>query len=144
MNIESILKEWDQDSQIDYDTLDQELIRIPKIHAKYYRYYVSEKVKLLSMKEDRKTMILDKNDYYRGIMTREELDRRGWEPWNLSILKAEIPMYLDADPHMKDLNLRIGVQQEKVDFLESIIKSLTNRGFNIKGAIDFMKFRAGG
>ena len=144
MNIETILNEWDKDAEIDYDSLDQELLRIPKIHSKYYRIYVAEKVKLLSMKEERKVLLLDKNDYYRGIMPKEELDRRGWEPWNLSILKAEIPMYMDADIHMRELNLRIGVQQEKVDLVESIIKSLVNRGFNIKGAIEFMKFRSGG
>ena len=46
MKIETILNEWDKDAEIDYDALDQELLRIPKIHAKYYRIYVDEKVKL--------------------------------------------------------------------------------------------------
>ena len=35
------------------------------------------------------------------------------------------------------------VQQEKVDFLDSAIKSLTNRGFNLKAAIDWEKFKMG-
>ena len=34
-------------------------------------------------------------------------------------------------------------QQEKVDFLDSAIKSLTNRGFNLKAAIDWEKFKMG-
>ena len=59
------------------------------------------------------------------------------------ILKAELPMYLDGDQDMIDLSLKIGLQQEKVDLLESIIKSLINRGFQIKAAIDWHKFTMG-
>jgi hypothetical protein len=42
-----------------------------------------------------------------------------------------------------DLSLKIGMQQEKVELLESIIKSLKNRGFQIKSAIDWFKFTMG-
>ena len=59
------------------------------------------------------------------------------------ILKADVPMYMEADKEIIDLSLKIGLQQEKVEFLESIIKSLNNRGYNIKAAIDFLKFTSG-
>jgi hypothetical protein len=35
------------------------------------------------------------------------------------------------------------MQKEKVDFVESIIKSLTTRGYQIKSAIDWEKFKVG-
>ena len=35
------------------------------------------------------------------------------------------------------------MQKEKVDFLESIIKSLNNRGFNLNAAIQWEKFKVG-
>jgi len=35
------------------------------------------------------------------------------------------------------------IQQEKIELLESIIKSLTGRGFNIKAAIEWEKFKVG-
>jgi hypothetical protein len=60
------------------------------------------------------------------------------------ILKADIPMYMEADKDIIDLSLKIGMQQEKVDFLESIIKSFQTRGYTIKNAIDFMRFSMGG
>ena len=41
------------------------------------------------------------------------------------------------------LSLKIGYQQEKIELLESIIKSLSNRGYNIKAAIDWTKFTMG-
>jgi hypothetical protein len=36
------------------------------------------------------------------------------------------------------------MQQEKVDLLESIIKSIHNRGYQLKTALDFLRFTMGG
>jgi hypothetical protein len=52
-------------------------------------------------------------------------------------------MYIEADQDIIKLNLRIAMQQEKVDALESIIRSINNRGFLIKNAIEFAKFQVG-
>ena len=52
-------------------------------------------------------------------------------------------MYVDGDEEVIEMNLKIGYQKEKVDFLENAIRSLTNRGFNIKSAIDWEKFKVG-
>jgi hypothetical protein len=52
-------------------------------------------------------------------------------------------MYIEADEDIIKLSLKIGVQQEKIDFLESIIKTIINRGYNIKSAIEFIKFTNG-
>ena len=60
------------------------------------------------------------------------------------ILKQEISTYMEGDKEIIDLSLRVGVAQEKVDFLDSIIKSLQTRGYLIKSAIDFQKFIMGG
>ena len=59
------------------------------------------------------------------------------------ILKAEMPMYMDADHDIINLNLRIGMQNEKIDFLDSVIKTIINRGFLIRSAIDWTKFTMG-
>jgi hypothetical protein len=56
------------------------------------------------------------------------------------VLKADLPMYMDADQDIIKLSLKIGLQQEKIEFLVSIIKSLTNRGYNLKSAVDWQKF----
>ena len=49
-------------------------------------------------------------------------------------------MYMDADEDIIKLSLKIGVQQEKIELLESIIKTLINRGYNIKTALDWQRF----
>ena len=74
----------------------------------------------------------------------EETNKKGWElPAKGMILKSDIPMYLDGDPDIINLSLKISYQQEKIECLESIIKSIMNRGFLIKNAIDWQKFTMG-
>jgi hypothetical protein len=71
----------------------------------------------------------------------EETQEKGWKlPAKGLILKADIPMYMDADEDIIKLSLKIGILQEKIELLESIIKTLMNRGYNVKAAIDFYKF----
>ena len=73
-----------------------------------------------------------------------ETNEKGWTiPARGLILKQEIPMYMEGDKELIALSLKIGFQQEKVELLESIIKSLINRGFQIKAAIDWHKFTMG-
>jgi hypothetical protein len=52
-------------------------------------------------------------------------------------------MYIEADQDMVDINLRIAMQQEKLDLLESIIKSLNSRGFELSSAIKWEQFKVG-
>jgi len=59
------------------------------------------------------------------------------------ILKSEVNNYIEADKDMVNLSLKLGIQHEKIDLLESIIKSLTARGFNIKAAIEWERFKVG-
>jgi hypothetical protein len=91
---------------------------------------------------DMRKLKLDKYEFY--TMGPNEDTPKDWKlPPRGMILKTDIPMYIEGDKDIIDLSLRIGIQQEKVDLLESIIKSLTNRGFQIKAAIDFLKFTMG-
>ena len=52
-------------------------------------------------------------------------------------------MHIESNETYIDNNLKIAYQKEKVDFLEAIIKSLNNRGFNINAAIQWEKFKVG-
>ena len=61
----------------------------------------------------------------------------------MKILKADIQIHIDANQIWIDNNLKVAYQKEKVEFLESIIKSLNGRGFNINAAIQWEKFKVG-
>lgn len=144
MKFEDIFEEWEKDSNIDRTDLDNESLKIPKLHHKYYMMLVAEKTLLKKLESDLKQLKLAKFEFYSQGHT-EETRALGWTmPARGMILKSDIPMYMESDKHIIELSLRIGIQQEKVDFLESIIKSFQTRGYAIKNAIDFMKFTSGG
>lgn len=144
MKFEDIFEEWKKDSEIDRTELANESLRIPKLHHKYYMMLVAEKSLLKKLEADMKQLKLSKYEFYSQGHS-EETKALGWQlPARGMILKADIPMYMEADKDIVDLSLRVGMQQEKVEFLESIIKSFQTRGYIIKNAIEFMKWTNGG
>lgn len=143
MKLEAIYEEWNKDSEIDMTELGNEAIKIPKLHHKYFQVYSSEKLLLRKYEAEMKTLKLAKYEFYTQGPSKETQEK-GWVlPSRGIILKQEMPMYIEGDQDIINLSLRIGMQQEKVELLESIIKSLTNRGFQIKSAIDWNKFTMG-
>lgn len=142
MKIEDIFEEWEKDSVIDRTELGDEAIKIPKLHHKYFQYFFKEKNLLRKYEAELKRLKLDKHEFYTQGPN-EETPKEWKLPAKGMILKADIPMYLDADEDIINLSLKIGFQQEKVELLESIIKSLNNRGYNIKAAIDWVRFTNG-
>ena len=144
MTIEEIMELWESDSKIDRLELEKEVLKIASLHNKYYRIFVEERMRLRGLEAKMKQLKLDKYEFLTQGPNEESL-AKGWSlPAKGMILKAEIPMYLEADRDIIELSLKIGMQQEKIEFLESIIKSFVNRGFNIKTAIDIRKFENGG
>lgn len=143
MKLEEIYTEWDVDSDIDTTDLGNESIKIPKLHNKYYRLYTNEKLLLRKYESEMKSLKLSKYEFYTQGPSAETKEL-GWTmPARGMILKQEMPMYMEADKEIIALSLKIGLQQEKVELLESIIKGLVNRGFQIKSAIDWHKFTMG-
>ena len=74
----------------------------------------------------------------------QETKNKGWRlPAKGVILKQDLNIYMDADTDIIDMSLRIGVLQEKIEFLISILDSLKTRGYLLKTALDFQKFVMG-
>ena len=143
MNIDEIMSEWKTDSEIDVTELADESIKIAKLHQKYYEYLIKEKLLFKKNESNLKILKLEKYEFYTQGHNEETL-KKGWElPSKGMVIKSEIPMYLEGDKDIINLNLKISYQQEKIDLLQSIIKSLNNRGYNIKSAIDWIKFTSG-
>jgi len=143
MKLDDIMEMWSEDCNVNRLELGEESLKLPKLHSKYLRIFTEERLLNRRLEGERKELILLKHDYYRGIMPEDDLRANGWEPFRLNVLKSDIPMYIEADQDIIKLNLRIAMQQEKVDALESIIRSINNRGFLIKNAIEFAKFQVG-
>jgi len=142
MKLDEIYDQWKKDSELDKTELGDESLKIPKLHHKYFQVYTSEKLLLRKYESELKQLKLSKYEFY--TMGPTEDTPKEWKlPPRGMILKGDIPMYLEGDQDIINLSLKIGLQQEKVELLESIIKSLTNRGFQIKAAIDWYRFTMG-
>jgi hypothetical protein len=144
MKLDEIQLMWERDAQIDRTELGEESLRIPLLHSKYFKVFSQERITLRKLEAEYKQLYRDKYEWYNGNISEETLKTREWEPNPLKILRTDIPMYIEADPVVQSYALRIEMQKEKVDFVEAIIKSLVTRGYQIKGAIDWEKFKMGG
>ena len=51
--------------------------------------------------------------------------------------------YLDADERLSNSNLKIDYYDTMLVYLESILKVIQNRTYQIKNAIEFMRFNSG-
>lgn len=143
MKLEEIHEQWAKDSRINTADIAGESVNTPKLHGKYLHIMSNERMKLRQLREHKKELVRAKTDYYMGRLDQSELSERGWQPFAMRLLKNDVPTYLDGDSDIIKVNLQIGVQEEKVDVLESIIKIISNRGFSIKSYIDWKKFENG-
>ena len=143
MVLEEIYELWHKDSVIDKTELGDESLKIPQLHHKYFKIYSNERLLLKKFESDFKILRLEKYEFYTQGPTKETQER-GWTlPASGKILKSEVNTYIEADKDIIKISLKIGVQQEKIELLDSIIRTLNNRGYNIRAAIDWYKFTMG-
>jgi len=143
IKLESIFEMWDADSKIDRNCLDSESLNTSVLHAKYHKIYTNERLILRKYEIDLKELKLNKFEFLTQGHT-AETQAAGWQlPPAGRILKAEANNYVDVDKEVINLSLKVGIQHEKIGLLESIIRSLNNRGFQIKNAVDYIKFTSG-
>lgn len=143
MKLEEIHTTWAQDAKINPLDLSGESLNTPKLHGKYLKILSEERLRLKKLRSSKDELILAKTEYFMGKMAREDMQARGWEPFTMRLLKQDVPTYMNADQDVIKLNLQIGLQEEKVEVLESIMKTIANRGFQIKNYIDWKKFENG-
>ena len=144
MKIDDIMSMWGEDHPIDETELGIESGRVPNLHAKYLKELTAEKYNLGRMKYQQKKLKRVLYEYYSGDLndpdSLEEIDR---EPWMKKVLKNELDVYIDSDKDMIEMNLKVVMQEEKVNYLDSVMRHLNNRGYLIRQMIDWAKFTHG-
>ena len=143
MKLEEIQELWNRDRDIDISNLAVESVRIPQVHDKYLKIYIDERIKLKGLEFDLAKITRLKTNYYAGTMSQEELDELGWQPFLVKVIKGERQAYLDSDDDIIKLKKNMVIVQEKINYVDSIIKMISNRGFQIKSAIDWIKYKDG-
>lgn len=143
MELDKIESLWQIDCKIDRTDLATESLKISELHNKYYKIFTREKMLLKKMQNDLSSLKKIKWEYYNGKISPEELREIGWDSFDKRVLKSDVDVYLQSDKDLIESNLGISYQSEKVDFLASILDSLKQRTWNIRNAIEFIKFSQG-
>jgi hypothetical protein len=81
--------------------------------------------------------------YYTGKISQEELEEEGWEPFQLNVLKTDIDKFMESDEDLQNIDIKIKYKETVVDYLQDVIKIINNRQWNIRSAIDWLKFTNG-
>ena len=82
----------------------------------------------------------NKHLYYSGRADPEVYKEK---PFQIMVLKQDLPMYIDSDPEIQALQTKIKYYEEMMIFLEKVIVMINNRGYQIKNAIDWQRFTQG-
>jgi hypothetical protein len=143
MNLENLKELINKDSQIDSTELGIESLKIPQIHSKYLTILADVKLLLTKYQNDLAVLKLRKWKIYTGKVSREELEEWKEEPSDLTLLKSDVEQFVEADPKVIDLKSKIAVTEVKLKMVEEYIRSLNNRNFMIKSAIEWHKMMNG-
>lgn len=143
MLLDAILNEWEKDGVVDKSDLGAEQARIPYLHHKYLKLHSNERLRLVGLQDQFKKLNMLKRSYYNGTLDQETLKERNWKPFQQRLLKEDLPLHINADDDVIELQQKISYQQEKIDVLQSILKMINNRGYNIKSHIDWVKWTQG-
>jgi len=141
INLDTIQEMWTKDSKIDIDNLHTESLNIPILHAKYFDLYNTIVLLRKKAEQQRKNIRHERYEYYGG---KADPDVYIKDPFPKKIRdKDTMQKYLDADERLSGVSLKIEYYDTMLKYLEEILKMITNRTYQIKNSIEFMRFNAG-
>ena len=141
MDLEKIQEMWENDSTIDPDNLHDESLKIPQLHSKYYTIYNTITLLREKARETYNRVRLERHNYYTGKAPAEVYVE---DPFPYKVRDKEaLQRYMEADEKLNSINLKIRYYDVMLKFLEEIIKTIANRTFQIKNAIEWHRFQAG-
>ena len=140
MNLDEIQTLWEEDSKIDEDELHTESTKVPSLHAKYYR--ILNSILLLKKIEENKFKQLKKEkwQYYTGKADPEVYIEK---PFDHKVLRQDVDKYMDADEDLIKVLNKIDYFQVMLSYLDSILKTINNRTYQIKNSIEWQQFIRG-
>ena len=140
MTLDELKLQVQRDLKIDNEHLDTESLKNQEIKANYLDYKSRYELLLYKAKGDYKRMYRDKWEYYGG---KADAKIYATKPFDLKVLKTDLAVYISADEEIMNAENKIGYLETVIDYIKGVIKSVDNRGWDIKNAIEWRKFEAG-
>ena len=141
MNLDQLKEEALQDLPIlDQEHLDQEAYKNQTLKPKWLDYKTRFELLLVKSKGDYQRLYRTKWEYYGG-----KADAKVYvaKPFDLKVLKTDLHMYINSDEEVVKLSDKISYLETVIKFIDGVIKSIDNRGWDIRNATEWKKFEAG-
>lgn len=143
ISLEEIKKMVEKDMKIDPSALDSESLNTPQIHNKYLSILLDEKLIFKRYESTLKVLRKNKWLYYSGKMSEEQMKELEWESFDLALLRVDLDRFIESDSEVIELGNKVELYKEKISYLEHVVKIIGNRAWNIRAAIDWIKFTQG-
>ena len=140
MTLEELQQAVNKDFKLDDTELDTESVNIPLLHNKYLIHFNKFSLLLKKAEYEHKSMIRDKWEYYTGKADPSVYKEK---PFDIKVLKADVHIYMDSDPELQKADQKTAYLNQIVKYLEQVLRSINNRTFLIKNAIEWKKFTSG-
>lgn len=143
---DKLREEWAEDSAVDFQFKNKQYttdlgklaLDIPFQHNKYLHHYIDISQIKTSLEFEIKKIIKEKREYYSG-----EADARVYaeKPFGSRIQTSEkMRTYLESDDDIINVEAKIKYLDQMLYWLDQVMRQITNRGFQIKSAIEWEKF----
>lgn len=144
MKLNEIQEDWKKDCIIDETNLGHVAANIPKLHAKYLNLLSNARLQSRRAEGDYQRLRRTKYRYFRGEMSKEELEDLGWPQYQgVKPIKTEMEEFLATDEDLLISQDKLEYYKTVVYQLESILKSLQSRTWDVKNSIEWYKFSNG-
>jgi hypothetical protein len=140
MTLEELQESANRDLKIDDTDLGTESINIPILHNKYLQHYNKFSLLLKKAEYEQKVLKRQKWEYYTGKSDPSVYKEK---PFDLKILKTDVHIYMDSDEDLQRADQKTAYLNQVVKYLEQVLRSINNRTFLIKNAIEWKKFTSG-
>tara|TARA_Y100000310_G_scaffold238701_1_gene242231 strand:- start:795 stop:1226 length:432 start_codon:yes stop_codon:yes gene_type:complete len=141
MTLDELKKESYKDLPINkIENIDQESFYNQEIKAKWLDYKSRFELLLARSKGDYQVMYREKWEYYGG---KSDAKIYASKPFNLKVLKTDLQIYIASDEDVIKISNKIAYLETTIKFIDGVIKSIDNRGWDIKNAITWKQFEAG-
>ena len=114
---------------------------VPTLHAKYYQLFNDLRLLRAKAKKTYQKVYQERYLYYSGKAEPEVYEK---DPFPYKVREKDaIQRYLDSDERLSSVELKVEYYDTMIDYIESIIKIVQNRTYQIKNAIEWQKFIRG-
>ena len=143
---EKLRTEWTEDSHVDFQfknksytaDLAQLALDIPYQHNKYLNHSTDISQIKTSLEFEIRRLVRDKREYYGG-----EADAKVYaeKPFGGRIsTQDKMKVYVESDDDVINLEAKIKYLDQMLYWLDQVMKQISNRGFQVKSAIEWEKF----